>query len=86
MSREVMCGLALSLALLIFLFSAMEIKIFLGISAEEITKASKNVMTTMGEWELLDITAQKLIIDDSTGLYTDELTFFVGYYSACFVL
>uniref|UniRef100_A0A3Q3AJM8 Neurotransmitter-gated ion-channel ligand-binding domain-containing protein n=1 Tax=Kryptolebias marmoratus TaxID=37003 RepID=A0A3Q3AJM8_KRYMA len=54
-----------------------EIQILLGRSAEEITMNSKTVMTTMGEWELLDITAKKLENDDLTGFYTDQLTFHV---------
>uniref|UniRef100_A0A8C4E1B3 5-hydroxytryptamine receptor 3A n=1 Tax=Dicentrarchus labrax TaxID=13489 RepID=A0A8C4E1B3_DICLA len=39
-----------------YIHLAMDIMIFLAKSAENITKHSKNVMTTMGEWELLDIT------------------------------
>lgn len=44
----------------VFLLSAAaDIKIFLGKPTENITEYSKAVMTTMGEWELLDITAEK---------------------------
>uniref|UniRef100_A0A3Q1IEE1 5-hydroxytryptamine receptor 3A-like n=1 Tax=Anabas testudineus TaxID=64144 RepID=A0A3Q1IEE1_ANATE len=42
-----------------YLHSAADIKIFLGKPTENITEYSKAVMTTMGEWELLDITAEK---------------------------
>uniref|UniRef100_A0A3B3UTU9 5-hydroxytryptamine receptor 3A-like n=1 Tax=Poecilia latipinna TaxID=48699 RepID=A0A3B3UTU9_9TELE len=41
------------------------------------SKLSKNVMTTMGEWELMDITAKKVPNDDELGLYTDMLAFYV---------
>ncbi|XP_017268771.1 5-hydroxytryptamine receptor 3A [Kryptolebias marmoratus] len=60
-----------------YIYYANEIQILLGRSAEEITMNSKTVMTTMGEWELLDITAKKLENDDLTGFYTDQLTFHV---------
>ncbi|XP_034738060.1 5-hydroxytryptamine receptor 3C-like [Etheostoma cragini] len=56
-----------------YIHLAMDIKIFLGRNTEEITEFSKEVMTTMGEWELLDITSQKY----SHGLndYIDEISF-----------
>lgn len=56
----------------------MDIKIFLGKSPEDITEYSKEVMTTMGEWELLDITTHKYshVLNDSD--YIDELSFHVG--------
>uniref|UniRef100_A0A3B5L216 Uncharacterized protein n=1 Tax=Xiphophorus couchianus TaxID=32473 RepID=A0A3B5L216_9TELE len=38
--------------------------VFLGRDADLITEFSKEVMTTMGEWELVDITAKKLVNDD----------------------
>ncbi|XP_068446257.1 5-hydroxytryptamine receptor 3A-like [Clinocottus analis] len=53
---------------------ASDIKIFLGRSADNITAISKKVMTTMGEWQLLDITSHKhkqTFSDD----YIDELIF-----------
>ncbi|XP_044056992.1 5-hydroxytryptamine receptor 3A-like isoform X2 [Siniperca chuatsi] len=60
-----------------YIHLAMDIKIFLGKSAEKITQNSKEVMTTMGEWELLEITSHK----PSTGLddhdYIDELAFHI---------
>ncbi|XP_078116044.1 5-hydroxytryptamine receptor 3C-like [Sander vitreus] len=60
-----------------YIHLAMDIKIFLGKNPEDITEYSKKVMTTMGEWELLDITTHK----DSHGLndsdYTDELSFHI---------
>uniref|UniRef100_A0A3B5QFD0 5-hydroxytryptamine receptor 3A-like n=1 Tax=Xiphophorus maculatus TaxID=8083 RepID=A0A3B5QFD0_XIPMA len=36
----------------------------LPLNPKTITELSKNVMTTMGEWELVDITAQKLVNND----------------------
>ncbi|XP_045905955.1 5-hydroxytryptamine receptor 3A-like [Micropterus dolomieu] len=60
-----------------YLHFAMDVKILLGTSAENITENSKMVMTTMGEWELLDITSHK----DDPGLddsqYIDELAFHI---------
>lgn len=62
----------------ILLSPAKDIKIFLGKSAEDITKHSKRVMTTMGEWELLDITYHKYNIELVDGHHIDELAFHVG--------
>lgn len=42
-----------------------------------ITAKSKRVMTTLGEWELLNITAVKLNHHDSEDNYVDELQFHV---------
>ncbi|XP_069009004.1 5-hydroxytryptamine receptor 3A-like [Embiotoca jacksoni] len=53
-----------------------DIKIILGISAEVITGRSKNVMTTMGEWELLDITSPNKT-DTEDGYYVDTLVFHI---------
>ncbi|XP_027883677.1 5-hydroxytryptamine receptor 3C-like [Xiphophorus couchianus] len=60
-----------------YVYYAQEIKVFLGRDPKTITELSKNVMTTMGEWELVDITAQKLVNNDESGLYTDMLAFYV---------
>ncbi|XP_054914740.1 5-hydroxytryptamine receptor 3A-like [Poeciliopsis prolifica] len=60
-----------------YVYYALEIRVFLGRDPKIITELSKNVMTTMGEWELLDITAQKLVHDDESGLYTDKLAFYI---------
>ncbi|XP_032428180.1 5-hydroxytryptamine receptor 3C-like [Xiphophorus hellerii] len=60
-----------------YIYYATEIRVFLGRDADLITEFSKEVMTTMGEWELVDITAKKLVNDDVTGLYTDMLTFYI---------
>ncbi|KAM3620601.1 uncharacterized protein V6R79_025819 [Siganus canaliculatus] len=57
-----------------YLHKVQDIKIFQGRSAEEITRHSKNVMTTMGEWELLDITSYKRKVLENT---TDDLTFHI---------
>lgn len=58
------------------LYPARDIKIFLGKSAENITKSSKKIITTMGEWELLDITSHQFteVSDEKI----DELTFYVS--------
>uniref|UniRef100_A0A3P9L6R3 Uncharacterized protein n=1 Tax=Oryzias latipes TaxID=8090 RepID=A0A3P9L6R3_ORYLA len=58
-----------------YIYYAMDIKIFSGRSAELITELSKLVMTTKGEWELLDITVLKQENNDTFGLYTDKLQY-----------
>ncbi|XP_078802690.1 5-hydroxytryptamine receptor 3A-like isoform X2 [Oryzias latipes] len=58
-----------------YIYYAMDIKIFSGRSAELITELSKRVMTTKGEWELLDITVLKQENNDTFGLYTDKLRY-----------
>lgn len=59
-----------------YMHYAFDIKIFLGRSAENITQNSKGVMATMGEWELLDITAYKSQqSDNTTNFYYDQLEF-----------
>lgn len=59
--------------------TASDIKIYLGRSAELITQISQSVMATMGEWELLEITANKVNHDgEKENLYYDELEFQVG--------
>ncbi|XP_015250242.1 PREDICTED: 5-hydroxytryptamine receptor 3E-like [Cyprinodon variegatus] len=55
----------------------IEVRVFLGRDPEAITNLSKQVMTTMGEWELLDITAQKLVNDEESFLYVDKLAFYI---------
>uniref|UniRef100_A0A3B5L0Q9 Uncharacterized protein n=1 Tax=Xiphophorus couchianus TaxID=32473 RepID=A0A3B5L0Q9_9TELE len=45
-------------------FNSYVYYVFLGRDPKTITELSKNVMTTMGEWELVDITAQKLVNND----------------------
>lgn len=57
---------------------AEDILISLGRTAEVITASSKRVMTTMGEWELLDITAHKRNFDQPTSEYIDKLIFHVS--------
>uniref|UniRef100_A0A8C6S5Q2 Uncharacterized protein n=1 Tax=Neogobius melanostomus TaxID=47308 RepID=A0A8C6S5Q2_9GOBI len=56
--------------------SKLDIKMVLGGSVEEITEGSKKVMTTMGEWELLDITFHELV-PYTHGDYIDELRFHI---------
>ncbi|XP_021173948.2 5-hydroxytryptamine receptor 3A [Fundulus heteroclitus] len=60
-----------------YMYYAMEIKIFPGRDQEIITELSKNVMTTRGEWELLDISAHKLVNNDESGLYIDMVAFYI---------
>ncbi|XP_070765028.1 5-hydroxytryptamine receptor 3A-like [Enoplosus armatus] len=56
---------------------ALDIKIFLGKSVEHITEHSKEVMTTMGEWELLDISSYKHSNGLDDGHYIDDLAFHI---------
>lgn len=63
---------------LLFSPPAKDVKIFLGRSAANITKLSKKMMTTMGEWELLDITSHKYLLGTVGGQHVDELAFHVG--------
>ncbi|CAJ1060758.1 uncharacterized protein LOC124873912 [Xyrichtys novacula] len=58
-----------------YLHYAMDIQISLWKSAENITQSSKRVMTTMGEWELLEITSKKIEKGQDKAEYIDELTF-----------
>lgn len=63
----------------ILLATAADIKIFLGKSTDNITEYSKSVMTTMGEWELLDITAEKYPFSGLNETdYNDMLVFHVS--------
>ncbi|KAM6922083.1 uncharacterized protein FYW49_007721 [Xenentodon cancila] len=59
-----------------YIYYAVDIRVTLGRPAEVITKSSKSVMTTMGEWELLDITAHKLE-NNETVFDTDKLQFHI---------
>uniref|UniRef100_A0A3Q3QXC2 5-hydroxytryptamine receptor 3A-like n=1 Tax=Monopterus albus TaxID=43700 RepID=A0A3Q3QXC2_MONAL len=58
-----------------YLHLAKDIRVFLGKSAANITEYSKNVMTTMGEWELLDITSVK---HNASPNDFDELIFYIS--------
>ncbi|XP_076581983.1 5-hydroxytryptamine receptor 3A-like [Chaetodon auriga] len=60
-----------------YIHLAVDIKISLGKSAENITKYSKEVITTMGEWELLDITTHKFTHGNHDGQNIDELAFHI---------
>lgn len=60
------------------LSSASDITIFQRKSAEYITKRSKKVMATMGEWELLDITSHQYDDAPNDSNYIDHLDFHVG--------
>ncbi|CAK6958171.1 LOW QUALITY PROTEIN: 5-hydroxytryptamine receptor 3A-like [Scomber scombrus] len=61
-----------------YIHSAKDIKILLGRSVARMTENSKKIMTTMGEWELLDITAHNFSIaaqyEDSS---IDQLSFHI---------
>ncbi|XP_063748251.1 5-hydroxytryptamine receptor 3C-like [Eleginops maclovinus] len=57
-----------------YIHLAKDIMIFLNKDAKTITSQSKSVMTTMGEWELLDIDSHH-IEEHSEGDYIDELVF-----------
>ncbi|XP_010777546.1 5-hydroxytryptamine receptor 3A-like isoform X3 [Notothenia coriiceps] len=59
-----------------YIHLAKDIMIVLDRDAENITKLSKSWMTTMGEWELLDITSHHSD-GDIEGNYIDELVFHV---------
>ncbi|XP_058494816.1 5-hydroxytryptamine receptor 3C-like [Solea solea] len=59
-----------------YLHYASDIKIFLHRTVQSITERSKNVMTTMGEWELLDITFHDYL-DKHGAEYIDELAFHI---------
>nr|XP_061791002.1 5-hydroxytryptamine receptor 3C-like [Nerophis lumbriciformis] len=57
---------------------ASDMKIYLAMSDDVITAKSKTVMTTLGEWELLSITADKPNSQhDSLQPYVDELQFHI---------
>ncbi|XP_055364268.1 5-hydroxytryptamine receptor 3A isoform X2 [Betta splendens] len=61
-----------------YLHSAKDIKIVLGLPAESISEFSKEAMATMGEWELLDITADKPPHpDEDESTYIDMLVFHI---------
>ncbi|XP_039667475.1 uncharacterized protein LOC120565634 [Perca fluviatilis] len=60
-----------------YIHLAMDMKIFLGKTPEDITEYSKEVMTTMGEWELLDITTHKYNHSLNDSDYIDELSFHI---------
>lgn len=51
------------------------------ISAKEIFQHSKEVMTSMGEWELHGVTAKKMVLPASDGQPYDELRYYVRKYS-----
>ena len=59
------------------MFPAKDIKISQERTTAAITERSKRLMTTMGEWELLDISSQKYTgkIDGNQDI--DELVFYV---------
>lgn len=49
-------------------------------SAEEILKYSKDMMTTMGEWELVGLTAKKFQLPAGDGEMYEEIRFSVRKY------
>ncbi|XP_029939279.1 5-hydroxytryptamine receptor 3A-like isoform X2 [Salarias fasciatus] len=58
-----------------YLHYASDIRLFLGNTVDYITERSKRVMTTLGEWELLTITAHTS--NDTYGDYIDTLAFHI---------
>uniref|UniRef100_A0A3B3UTM9 5-hydroxytryptamine receptor 3C-like n=1 Tax=Poecilia latipinna TaxID=48699 RepID=A0A3B3UTM9_9TELE len=60
-----------------YIYYSIELNIILGRDTELMTTFSKDVMTTMGEWALVDITAQKIEKNDKLGLYPDMLAFYI---------
>ncbi|XP_041791270.1 5-hydroxytryptamine receptor 3A-like [Chelmon rostratus] len=60
-----------------YIHLVVDIKILLGKSAENITNFSKRVMTTMGEWELLDISAHTFSQGFVDGQQVDQLAFHI---------
>lgn len=48
------------------------------ISAEEIYKTSKEMMTTVGEWELTGVTVEKLSLAAGDGEMYEEIRFYVS--------
>ncbi|XP_071344148.1 5-hydroxytryptamine receptor 3A-like [Trachinotus anak] len=61
-----------------YLHRITSIQLGLIISTEEISEYSKNVMTTMGEWELIGITAKKYVLPAGQDELYEELRFFVS--------
>lgn len=68
-----------NLRLTFLLLSVRDIKIIQGRTAEQITQTSKKVITTMGEWELLDISSHKPEANLSDDTNIDHLDFHVGW-------
>lgn len=63
-------------------FSESEIELQLSISAETVDKLSKEVIATMGEWELIGITAKKFELPSTqNGTTYEELRFYVRTHS-----
>ncbi|XP_034439744.1 5-hydroxytryptamine receptor 3A-like isoform X1 [Hippoglossus hippoglossus] len=60
-----------------YIHYATDIIIFLNKSMDHITEHSKDVMTTLGEWELLDITSNKHTLEFADGEVIDELAFHI---------
>ncbi|XP_028301247.1 5-hydroxytryptamine receptor 3A-like isoform X2 [Gouania willdenowi] len=57
-----------------YIHHARDIKIMLGVPVKNITERSKRVMTTLGEWELLDITFHDFNVDEYS---IDEIAFHI---------
>ncbi|CAN9500976.1 unnamed protein product [Ophioblennius macclurei] len=57
-----------------YIHDAFDIQLFLGRSVDYMLERSKRVMTTLGEWELLDITAHN---SNVSGVYIDTLAFHI---------
>ncbi|XP_061096064.1 5-hydroxytryptamine receptor 3A-like [Conger conger] len=55
---------------------AGDVQLTLGMSAEETLRRSKEVLTTVGEWELIDITAED-ILEEITHDFFDEVVYHI---------
>ncbi|KAG7217519.1 hypothetical protein INR49_021446 [Caranx melampygus] len=64
-----------ALVVFIVLMPVKDIRMVQNKTSEHITEHSKNVMTTMGEWELLTITSHQYTLGADTGGQIDELAF-----------
>ncbi|XP_054646083.1 5-hydroxytryptamine receptor 3C-like [Dunckerocampus dactyliophorus] len=61
-----------------FISFEKDLKVFSSMPDDEITERSKNVMTTLGEWELLGITTEKMSHPhDTNDSLMDELAFHI---------
>ncbi|KAM4629843.1 5-hydroxytryptamine receptor 3A-like [Polymixia lowei] len=58
-----------------YIHQLMDLKMNLGRPVEDILESSREVMTTTGEWQLLDITYRKEILGSEDGFAIDEIIF-----------
>ncbi|XP_056132821.1 5-hydroxytryptamine receptor 3A-like [Lampris incognitus] len=60
-----------------YIHSVKDVRMSLGKPVEDILAYSRKVMTTMGEWQLLDITYHKYIMSEKDKFVIDELAFHI---------